>query len=228
MGTLSGMSIRWKLLIPVTIILVITVAQIFLVINMNRLQQEDAVRVNVAGRQRMLSQKMTKETLNFMVGKDPAHAQAQAKTIETFEKSLQALISGGQLEISGRTAEVKPTQNAEINARLKEAAQYWERVKPVYTGAVGHLAESHQVNVSELNEISKQLLERFDAVTGMYETASAATIKSSMTLIYIGLGIYLAAAVLAWLYVQKSIIRPILTLRDAAGRIAAGNLSEDW
>ncbi len=225
MGNPSGLSIRWKLLAPVIILLAITVAQIYLVINMNRLQQEDAVRVNVAGRQRMLSQKMTKETVIYLAGRDAAHIQAQAKTIETFEKSLHALMFGGQLAVSGRTREVKPVNNAEINARLKEAAQYWEKVKPAYTGVAANPGEPGQTKVNELNEISIQLLTKFDAITGMYENASNEAIKRSMALIYAGLGIYLLAAVFAVIYVQSNIIRPILALRAAAGRIAAGDLS---
>lgn len=225
MIALSGLSIRWKLLVPVILIFVVTILEIYLVVNMNSLQQEDTVRVNVAGRQRMLSQKMTKETLNFMVTKDGAYAKAQADTIAAFEKSLQALQKGGQLEISGRTVDVSSTQNDQITAALKDAQQYWEKVKPEYTSAVQHLADSHQIGIGDLNNASMELLKRFDAITGMYETASMATIKRNVTLIYLGLAFYLLAAVSAWIYVQKSFIKSILTLRDAASRIASGDLS---
>lgn len=227
MNSFSGLSIKWKLLIPVMIIFIITVAEIYLVMNMNRLQQEDTVSVNVAGRQRMLSQKMTKDTLNYMATKDEAFAKAQAETIAAFEKALEALLQGGQLDISGRTVYVKPTGNAQIIEALGDAGKYWQNVKPAYSSAVQHLASSHKVSVSELNGSSQELLLRFDAITGMYETASAAKIKRNMTLIYTGLGIYLLAALAAWFYVRKSFIRPVLALRDAARRIAAGDLSQN-
>ncbi|MFZ5652678.1 MAG: type IV pili methyl-accepting chemotaxis transducer N-terminal domain-containing protein [Bacillota bacterium] len=226
MSALSGLSIRWKLLIPVIIIFMITVAEIYLVVNLNRLQQEDTVRVNVAGRQRMLSQKMTKDTLNYMATKDEAYARAQAETIASFEKSLDALLQGGQLEISGRTVNVKPTDNRQILAALGDSRQYWQKARPDYSAAVQHVASSHKIGVSDLNVTSQELLKRFDAITGMYETASAATIKRNMTLIYAGLGIYLLAALAAWFYVQKSFISPVLALRDAARRIATGDLSQ--
>ncbi|MFZ5646251.1 MAG: type IV pili methyl-accepting chemotaxis transducer N-terminal domain-containing protein [Bacillota bacterium] len=227
MSALSGMSIRWKLLIPVILISVITVFEIYLVVNMNRLQQEDTVSVNVAGRQRMLSQKMTKETLNYMATKDQSYAKAQADTIAAFEKSLEALLQGGQLDISGRTVNVKPTDNEQVLAALNDARQYWQKVKPEYLSAVQHLADSHKLEVSDLNNSSMELLKRFDAITGMYETASAATVKRNMTLIYTGLVIYLLAALGAWFYVQRTFIRPVLALRDAARRIATGDLSEN-
>ncbi|MCL5935355.1 MAG: type IV pili methyl-accepting chemotaxis transducer N-terminal domain-containing protein [Firmicutes bacterium] len=226
MVSLAGLSIRWKLLIPVILIFLTTVAQIYLVVSMNRMQQEDTVRVNVAGRQRMLSQKIDKETLNFLHTKEAVHAKAQADTIATFERISVVVLGGGQLDLSGRTAEVKPTEHEEIVAALKEADQYWQKVKPVFLAAAEPPSGARQIDVNQLNEISLQILKRFDAITGMYEIASAAAIKRDMTLIYVGLCFYLLAAVSAWYYVQKSFIMPILALRDAASRIAARNLSQ--
>jgi nitrate/nitrite-specific signal transduction histidine kinase len=222
---ISGLSIKWKLLVPVIIITLVTLTQIYLVQNMNRMQQEDAARVNVAGRQRMLSQKMTKETLNYIYTKDPAHVKAQAETIAAFEKSLQALLKGGQLELSGRMSVLTPTEQKEIVAALKEAEQYWQKVRPFFLGATQPQSSSQQINVAELNGYSMELLKRFDSITGMYETCSTATAKRNMTLMYIGLALLFLAAVAAWFYVQKNFIRPILALRDGAMRIASGDLT---
>ncbi|MGB9903932.1 MAG: type IV pili methyl-accepting chemotaxis transducer N-terminal domain-containing protein, partial [Desulfotomaculales bacterium] len=94
------MSIRWKFVLPIVLIIFITAGQLYLVQSMNRAQQEDAVRVNLAGRQRMLSQKMTKETFDYLLTKDFQLASAQKETIDTFEQSLQALINGGRVAVS--------------------------------------------------------------------------------------------------------------------------------
>ncbi|MCL6638861.1 MAG: type IV pili methyl-accepting chemotaxis transducer N-terminal domain-containing protein [Firmicutes bacterium] len=224
---LSGVSIKWKLLIPVVIILLVTLAQLYLVVNMNRVQQEDTARVNLAGRTRMLSQKMTKETLNFIITRDPAQAQSQSATIATLENSLQALVNGGQVDLGGQRASVKPAGQAEILAALRDAGQYWQQVKPVYTAAVLQPDEAGPDRVAEINAISLQLLQRFDAVTGMFEKASAGTVRRNMLFLYAGLFFYLLVALAAWFYVQTSFIRPVLALRDAADRIAAGDLRTD-
>lgn len=219
---LSGLSIKWKLLIPVIVILFMTIAQVYLIVNMNQSQQADAARVNLAGRQRMLSQKMTKETLSYIITKDPKMAEAQAADMEILEKSLQTLISGGAIELSGRTVLIKPTENEEILSALKEARQYWEKTKNIFVGAV---AQPDQVAINEVNESSIWFLQRFDKITGMYERASNDVVKRSMIFIYTCLSFYLLVAAAAWYYVQRNFIKPILSLRDTAGKIAAGDLS---
>lgn len=220
-----GMSIRWKFVLPIILIIFITVGQLYLVQSMNRAQQEDAVRVNLAGRQRMLSQKMTKETFDFLLIKDVQLASVQKETIDMFEQSLQALISGGRITISGREVLVRPPANREITAALSEAKTYWEGVKPLFADAVRSGQELPRDRLVMLNEASVQLLGRFDRITGMFETASSATVQRNMALIYAGLVLYLLLAVAVWLLANRNIIRPIVSLRDAANKIAAGDLS---
>ncbi len=224
MGIISGLSIRWKILIPMSLVIVIMLLQVYLVINMNRIQQEDAVKVNVAGRQRALSQKMTKETVNYILSQDEAHLQEQAKTITTFEASLKALKTGGELEVSGRNVIVKPTRDEEILAKLDEALSYWQQVKPLYI-SVENKNRFTSEEVSELNEISKNILSKFDIIAGMYETSSAQSIRKSMSMIYTGLGIYLVVLLLILKYLQRKIIKPILDLRINAEKIAGGDLT---
>lgn len=223
---LTGLSIKRKLLIPVILIFLITTAQIYLVINMNRAQQEDTSRVNVAGRQRMLSQKMTKETFHFLNTRDTAHAKAQGDTIAVFEKSLKALLIGGELDLSGRSLLIKPTANKEILAALNEAEQYWQKSKPVYLQAVQQSPGSQTVEANQINEISLQLLKHFDNITGMYEIASMATVKRNMAFIYAGLGFLMLTAFTAWYYINKAFVQPILGLSHSASRIASGDLSQ--
>jgi nitrate/nitrite-specific signal transduction histidine kinase len=225
MGLFSGMSIRWKVLIPMSLIIIIMLFQIFLIINMNRMQQEDAVRVNLAGRQRMLSQKMTKETLNFIISQDSKHSQEQQKTIATLEKSLDALVSGGELEVSGRKVTIKASKNETIVLKLEEASKYWQQVKPLYQQAVTGQYNSKNFDVNQLNSISKELVANFDGLTGMYETSSSATIKGNMNMIYIGLAIYLLVIGATLVFLQKKVINPIVSLRDTAAKIADGDLS---
>lgn len=218
------MSIRWKFVLPIFLVIVITAGQLLLVQMMNRAQQEDAVRVNLAGRQRMLSQKMTKETLGYQLTKDFQLASAQKETIDTFEQSLQVLINGGRIGLSGREVLVGPPANGEIAAALNEAKTYWESVKPLFADAVRSGQDLPRERLVMLNDASGQLLARFDRITGMFETASAATVRRNMALIYAGLVLYLLLAVGVWLLANRNIIRPIVSLRDAANRIAAGDL----
>lgn len=224
MGLISGLSIRWKVIIPLSLVIVIMLLQVYLVTDMNRIQQEDAVKVNVAGRQRALNQKMTKETLNYVISQDAAHLQEQSKTIATFDESLKALKSGGTLAVSGRDVLVKPTNNEEIITKLDDAMDYWQKAKPLYT-SIENKTDFSSEDVTVLNETSKEILSKFDILAGMYETSSAQSIKRSMTLIYIGLVIYLAVMLFTFVLIQNNIIKPILDLRSNAAKIANGDLS---
>lgn len=219
------MNIKWKLLLPVLFILALTGAQIYLIVNMNSTRQADTERVNLAGRQRMLSQKMAKETLAYLMTGDQAHTRDLAATAELFDKSLQALISGGRMELSGRQVNIRPTRQAEITAALREAEQYWNKYRPLFQEAAGQIPGGNQGIGRQVNEASLDLLKRFDAITGMYEKSSADAASSSMTLIYAGLVFYLLLALLAWYFARAGFIKPILRLCDEADRIAAGDLS---
>lgn len=97
--------------------------------------------VNVAGRQRMLTQKMTKEKLLIANGKKK-YVTKLATTIKLFDDSLTALIHGD----SNQTI-VKPS-NKKIRKQLATVADIWKRLKPLY--------EKSKPNVKELAIIIKK------------------------------------------------------------------------
>jgi len=81
--------------------------------------------VNIAGRQRMLTQKMTKEKLLLLKG-EKAYSSKLAKTIKLFNTSLTILIKGDKSENI-----TKPT-NENIVKQLKIVSKLWEELKPLY------------------------------------------------------------------------------------------------
>lgn len=81
--------------------------------------------VNVAGRQRMLTQKMTKEKLLILKG-EKDYVPKLANTIKLFDSSLTALIKGDKSQTI-----TKPTNKKIIN-QLKVVSKLWEELKPFY------------------------------------------------------------------------------------------------
>jgi nitrate/nitrite-specific signal transduction histidine kinase len=69
-------------------------------------QKDDGLIINLAGRQRMLTQKMTKEVLLFQMQKEsagqsnPALIKGVRNTMEVFEKTLAALKDSGEAPLS--------------------------------------------------------------------------------------------------------------------------------
>ncbi|CAA6825172.1 MAG: Nitric oxide -responding transcriptional regulator Dnr (Crp/Fnr family) [uncultured Sulfurovum sp.] len=81
--------------------------------------------VNVAGRQRMLTQKMTKEKLLLLRG-DKSFSPKLLKTIKLFDDSLKALIKGdvGQ--------HITKATNEKIAKQLNVVSKMWSELKPLY------------------------------------------------------------------------------------------------
>ena len=82
--------------------------------------------VNLAGRQRMLVQKMTKEKLLVHEVKDASYKDKLKKSIELFDSSLTTLINGNkENNIS------KPT-DGELKAQYDKVSKLWSKLKPLY------------------------------------------------------------------------------------------------
>jgi len=83
--------------------------------------------VDIAGRQRMLTQKMTKEKLLIVVKIAIASNSAKLqKSITLFDSSLQALMLGDE-----KLKVIKPS-NKKISKQLQVVATQWEKLKPLY------------------------------------------------------------------------------------------------
>ena len=83
--------------------------------------------VNIAGRQRMLTQKMTKEKLLWHKLKIERQKQKMFQTVELFEHSLAGLIHGDP-----KMGLPKAT-NPKIIRQLKKVETIWNKIKPLYT-----------------------------------------------------------------------------------------------
>ena len=93
--------------------------------SINYLEKARLHLVNIAGRQRMLTQKMTKEKL-LLVNGEKAYASKLDETIKLFDSSLTALIKGDKSQNI-----TKPT-NEKIIKQLTKLSKLWEELKPLY------------------------------------------------------------------------------------------------
>ncbi|OQY24294.1 MAG: hypothetical protein B6I37_03575, partial [Desulfobacteraceae bacterium 4572_35.2] len=83
-------------------------------------QEQDAPVINIAGRQRMLSQKMTKESLTVASqAKEQQARQELSKTRQLFDTSLNALINGNV------SMGVPKTEEPKIVAQLATVSALW-------------------------------------------------------------------------------------------------------
>jgi hypothetical protein len=84
-----------------------------------------ATTINVAGRQRMLSQKMTKELCFIAAGFEAEkNRESLSKTVALFDRSLGHLKSGSAAE------GVAPPPDGQVAAQLETVAALWADIKP--------------------------------------------------------------------------------------------------
>ena len=95
------MSIQQKLVIPVIVCVMLVAAMFGVTWQATSNQEDDGLVINLAGRQRMLSQKMTKELMIYLDilekrgAPDPAAAARVRETQKVFDITLAALTRGG-------------------------------------------------------------------------------------------------------------------------------------
>jgi len=82
--------------------------------------------VNIAGRERMLTQKMTKEYLQQKELNNTNAYKKMKKTMTLFENSLNDLINGNKQEGMPKVT------NLEIKKQLQKVKKIWSKLKPLY------------------------------------------------------------------------------------------------
>jgi hypothetical protein len=97
--------------------------------------------VNIAGRQRMLTQKMTKEKLLWLKLNSQKQKAKMQKTVKLFEESLNSLIDGN------KEKGLPKATNPKIIAQLKKVKKIWKELKPLY--------EKQKLSKEELNLLLK-------------------------------------------------------------------------
>lgn len=121
------------------------------------------ITIDVAGRQRMLTQKAVKEACLMTVSADPfLHADRLSETIELFDLSLKALRDG--YEDVGVIA--APTR--EIDRKLLEVAGLWEPLKSILDRAAEGQVLSDR-DLSRVARLSEPLLQTMNEAVSLYE-----------------------------------------------------------
>jgi Type IV pili methyl-accepting chemotaxis transducer N-term len=130
----------------------------------NAMSQAAAIAVDIAGRQRMLSQKMAKLACMISTGSGTAELNAElAKTIEIYDATLIALIDG--MPDAGIVAAPTP----ELRAALVAIRDVWQGLRPLLDGAaqgtaldaaaLGSLVAETETMLAEMNKIVSQYSE---------------------------------------------------------------------
>lgn len=129
-------------------------------------EKEFAVVINLSGRQRMLSQKMSKELLLIALKVDAHTNRSELKrTVFTFDVVLNRLITGD------KDLNIPPPPALEILNQLDKVKSLWEEFKPVVEIGTEDNAISREM-IEKVARLNIPLLGEMNTVVGMYEDRS--------------------------------------------------------
>ncbi len=226
------MSIKTKLGLSFAGFSIIIICMFLATLYVTGKQKSDGLIINLAGRQRMLSQKLAKDLLEFQLARertgkaDPKLEQKVRDTMDIFHRTLQGLIQGGDLPLtldpkSGKTAPVdgvtgQALQQLQVVAKLW--TQYMADVKTVLAGGVD--ADEALQKVMDNNDAL--LAEMNRAVTLLQKNAeSSVTLLKTIQIILIVIG--LLVFLLAFL-VLRSVIQRLDKIQTFSEELGNGNL----
>ncbi len=168
--------------------------------------------INLAGRQRMLIQRLAKEALLYQMGYTEAKNSAK-ETIKQFEKTLDGLLNGNPL------LGLPPAKDPQIRFQLEKVRTLFETYKKyVEKGLDGNL--SYQ-DLPMFQKLSILTLSEMNTAVKMMDKASkeaVANIERITLIIYVISTVILVLTY--WLFVHRGVIVPVNELKDVVVRLS--------
>jgi nitrate/nitrite-specific signal transduction histidine kinase len=128
-------------------------------------QAEFSVAINVAGKQRMLSQKLTKEYLLVALGHEAERNSASASaTLALFDGNLKLLLTGD----SERNLRAPPSR--EISEQLTLVGTHWNQLRPLIEKGLKDPA-SIPSSLDQVRTTNLLVLDEMNKAVSLYEAA---------------------------------------------------------
>jgi len=189
--------------------------------------KDDGLVINLAGRQRMLSQKMTKEILDYSATADANLAGTIRNTAKVFDITLKALTDSGKapLTLNLRNTEYRqcPASSGEVRAQLLKVSSLWKlfyrHLDIVVDGGSGADASLAWVKANNV-----KLLSEMNAAVVLMQSAS----EKKLSLLYtLQIGGIVAGLIMMILGLRSAItvLTRLARVERFAGRLGSGDLN---
>ena len=193
----------------------------------SKAQEADAVIINLAGRQRMLSQKFTKEVLDDILMSKSGSAMDFQKSKESrkvFEETQIALLNGGKApEDLGMTAYVSipPAQDSKTRQTMDDVVVKWKRLQEAASALSQVHATSGELNaqLETIRELNSEVLKTANKVVGLLQASSEGRTKRAMNFQFFMLAFTALVFGATQFYMRRKVTQPIL---DSVSRLNYG------
>lgn len=190
-------------------------------------QKQDALVINLAGRQRMLVQQMTRLALEIRSG-EVEHIPDLQDSMTTFARTLAAFQSGGEVPyLPGRSVYVEATRDPLIREQLQQVATTWGSFESALTQITNTPPESEafQQALQQVETLAPLLVEQADAAVRLYESASTHKVERLRWIQGAFLAVALLLLAMGLGMVRRLLLDPLTQLEAVAERIGQGNLN---
>lgn len=208
----NNQSLSTKLIGILVLFIVIGIVNSGIILFVVNAQKTNNRAINLAGRQRMLSQKMSKEALSIADCENRTQCiDTMIETVNLFDRTLIGLKQGDE------TLGLVPSGYTDIDQKLNEVSTFWASIKPHFETLKNNRSDSEQGKAA-LKAIRQQngslLTTMNDAVT-LYESHNNA--NTILFLQFILLAILLVTGAITVFFIKNQIISP---LRRISGILA--------
>ncbi len=217
-------SIKNKLYLVIFSFTLFVIMGVGMTLNTINNQKADGKIINIAGKQRMLSQKMTKEsfaTLLFKGKQQEGYRKNLIKTAKLFDASLNNLIIGNS------NLKMPPTKDKTILTQLNKVKKLWsifyKNINKIINTTTPSTEKEEALNYIEANNIT--LLKEMNKAVGMYETTTANENSELQILLIIQLAVTFIIAIFVVLQIKKQIVNPIKETVDSIVQVSTGDLT---
>ncbi len=229
-----SMNLNTKLALLVGVLLVPLAAATFTTLWVADAQKTDAISMNLAGRQRMLSQKFAEEVLLEVVSNEGKAGDVDEvksnKTAELFEVTLKALREGGttftDLAMT-KPVVISAVTSPEILKQLAEVEVVWRLLQDASHEII--LARSGDPGFSDkatdLNVASVAVLKKANTVVGMMQTLAEGNVTMLRTVQWVAMGFAILVFIGVMTFIRMKIVKPITSVVAVIQKIAGGQLS---
>ncbi len=216
------MTIKKKLIIVSCLFLALILGIFATVMYLSSLAEKDAVVINLAGRQRMLTQKLTKELLMFK--NNSIEKERVLLTAKLFDSTLKSLTYGGKASIDlkmTKFTQLPPATDKEISTQLQKVGMLWSKF---YENALKFLDTKDTDALKYILSHNVELLKKMNKAVFMMQKESE---KKSLYVDYVIIaaiivGIFLVIfSILLALKISKKIEHVI----DTSVTLANGDMS---
>ena len=216
---LPGLTISQKLVVAFIILLLVAAANVLVVRSMLGELNGTAEIINVAGKMRMLSQKIGFEATKVLYGQDLDKNKA-IETLDEFETTLLALEQGGR--VFGHSVKtLAPHHHTLLAAARRDWALYRGHVVAALVNTsykAGSMAELDVVTA----DAARQLVDAENLVRALNSEAQQAQDRTLTGLYFLWLLDALALGAM-FLVVRRQIIQPLRELAQRSRELADGN-----